>query len=281
MRPKRIDWMPRVMRKFLVFPLLLLFLPLLAAAQGFDHEHKAWNLLLAKHVRWLPGGHASQVDYKGFAADRAALTAYSKSLSAVTPAEFGAWSKPQQLAFLINAYNVFTIEKVLQRYPNLKSIRDFGKVFGNPWKDEFFTLLGAPRSLDYIEHEVIRAPGRYNEPRIHVAVVCASIGCPALRPDAYTAAMLDQQLEDSIVRFMGDRTRNRYNAAARTAEISRVFDWYAKDFEQGHQGFGSVQDVLVRYAEQLADGAADRQVLKSKQAAVRFLEYDWALNDAH
>ncbi|HEU0199843.1 MAG TPA: DUF547 domain-containing protein [Burkholderiaceae bacterium] len=260
--------------------LLLLFSPLLAAAQAFDHGHKAWTALLAQHVRWLPGGHASQVDYKGFARDRAALTAYTRSLSAVTQNDFASWSKPQQLAFLINAYNAFTIEKVLQRYPNLESIRDFGKVFGNPWKDAFFTLLGAPRSLDDIEHGMIRAPGRFDEPRIHVAVVCASIGCPALRPEAYTAATLDAQLEDSMVRFMGDRTRNRYNPADKTAEISRIFDWYAKDFEQGHQGFGSVQqDVLARYAEQLANNSTDRRVLENKQAAIRFLEYDWALND--
>jgi hypothetical protein len=269
-------------RLLLVCILSLALSPLAAASAGttgFDHQHAAWGALLSKHVRWLPDGKASQVDYRGYARDHARLTAYLSTLSAVTSQEFSTWSKPQQLAFLINAYNAYTIEKVLQRYPNLKSIRDFGRFIGNPWKDKFFTLLGEPRSLDDIEHGMIRAPGRYNEPRIHVAVVCASIGCPALRPDPYTAEQLEQQLEDSMRRFLSDRSRNRYNAQEHAVELSRVFDWYGADFEQDHQGFGSVQDVVAKYADLLADLPADRDALRAKRATLRFLDYDWALND--
>ncbi len=115
------------------------------------------------------------------------LTAYLQSLSAVTPAQYAGWSKPQQYAFLANAYNAFTIEKILTRYPNLKSIRDFGTVIGNPWKDRFFTLLGKPQHLDGIEHETMRAPGAFDDPRVHVAVNCASVGCPMLSNRAFDA----------------------------------------------------------------------------------------------
>ena len=120
------------------------------------------------------------MNYKALAEDRAALTAYLQSLSAVTPAQYASWSKPEQYAFLANAYNAFTIEKILTRYPDLKSIRDFGTVIGNPWKDRFFTLLGKPQHLDGIEHETMRAPGVFDDPRVHVAVNCASVGCPML-----------------------------------------------------------------------------------------------------
>ena len=127
------------------------------AQARFDHAHAAWDALL-KHVRLISGGNASQVDYRGFAANRALLADYLNALSAVTPAEYAAWSKSQQFAFLANAYDAFTVEKILTRYPNLESIRDFGGIFGNPWKDEFFTLLGARRSLDWIEHDTNAAP---------------------------------------------------------------------------------------------------------------------------
>jgi hypothetical protein len=249
------------------------------AADGFDHAHAAWDTLLKKHVRLISGGNASQVDYRGFAADRAALGDYLKRLSAVTPAQYANWSKAQQYAFLANAYNAFTIEKVLTRYPNLKSIRDFGRVFGNPWRDEFFTLLGAKRHLDWIEHEMMRAPGVFDDPRVHVAVNCASIGCPMLGRDALVAERLDAQLDDLFRRFMGDRTRNRYNAAQQAVELSPLFDWYRKDFEQGHKGFASLHDVVARYADQLADSAEDRARLRAKTVPIRFLDYDWSLND--
>jgi len=201
-----------------------LLAPITGAAQGFDHAHKAWDALLKKNVVVLEGGKASQVRYAEFAKDRPALKAYLDSLSKVSEAEFNAWPKGERMAFLINAYNAFTVEKILTRYPNLKSIRDFGTVFGNPWKDRFFTLLGHESYLDQVEHEMLRTPGAYNEPRVHYAVNCASIGCPMLREEAYTADKLDRQLEEQAVRFLSDRSRNRY--AAGKLEVSKIFDWF-------------------------------------------------------
>ena len=250
------------------------------ALAALDHSHKAWEDLLRKHVTYVENGNASRVSYAGFAKDRAALKQVLDSYSAVTKAEFDAWPKPQQQAFLINAYNAFTVEKILTRYPNLKSIRDFGNIFGNPWKDKFFTLLGQSSYLDFIEHEVLRKDGAYDDPRVHVAVVCASIGCPMLRNEAFVAEKLEAQLEDGMRRFMGDRTRNRYNAAAGKLEISKIFDWYGKDFEKGHKGYTSVKQSLSRYADQLADKAEDRAAVRAQKAEVAFLDYDWALNDS-
>jgi hypothetical protein len=251
-----------------------------APAADFDPTHAAWTTLLERHVRWIDAGHASRVDYAGLAGDRAALRAYLDTLTAVPRAAFDRYSRSQRLAFLINAYNAFTVEKVLSRYPDLRSIRDFGRVFGNPWKDRFFTLLGLPRTLDEIEHELIRAPGAFDEPRIHVALNCASIGCPALRPQAYQAEALESQFEDAMRRFMGDRSRNRYDPQSGSAQLSAVFDWYGVDFTKGHGGFSSLQDLLSRYAELLADAPADRQRLRGGGVPIRFLPYDWNLNDS-
>jgi hypothetical protein len=259
----------------LVALLLLAALPALA----FDHTHKAWDDLLKKHVTYVENGNASRVSYAGFAKDRAALKQVLESYSAVPKSEFDGWSKPQQQAFLINAYNAFTVEKILTRYPNIKSIRDFGSVFGNPWKDKFFTLFGQPSYLDYIEHEVLRKEGVYDDPRVHVAVVCASVGCPMLRNEAFVPERLEAQLEDAMRRFMSDRTRNRYNAASGKLEASKIFDWYGKDFDKGHKGYSSVKQTLSRYAEQLADKPEDRAAVRAQKPEVAFLDYDWGLND--
>jgi hypothetical protein len=251
-----------------------------APALAFDATYKDWDALLHRHVKVLPGGNASRVDYAAFARERAALKAVLDQMQSVPRAQFDAWSKPEQEAFLINAYNAFTIEKVLTRYPDLRSIRDFGTFFGNPWKDRFFRLFGEEASLDDIEHGMLRRDGAYDEPRIHFAVVCASIGCPMLRDEAFVATRLDAQLEDGMRRFLSDRTRNRYDPASGKLEVSRIFDWYGKDFARGHRGFTSVRATLARYADLLADSPEARARVREQKAGVEFLEYDWALNDA-
>lgn len=252
-------------------------LPMGAHAQAaFDHSYAAWDALLRKHVRWLPDGKQSRANYKGFAADRAALKTVLDTMSAVPRATFDGWSRPQQMAFLINAYNAFTVELILTKYPDLKSIKDLGSFLQSPWKKKFFSLLGEERHLDWIEHEQLRP--RYHEPRVHAAVNCASIGCPALRDEAFTAAKLEAQLEDGMRRFMADRTRNRVKGDK--VEVSSIFKWFREDFEKGDGGFRQVEDVFAKYADQLSDVPAEQAGLKAKSLAVSHLDYDWSLNDA-
>jgi len=251
---------------------------------SFDHSHAAWAALLAKQVKIAKDGTSSRVDYRAFAADRTALGAYLSALTAVSEADYAGWTKPQQYAFLGNAYNAFTVEKILTRFPKLASIRDFGRIVDNPWKDRFFTLLGKRQHLDGIEHETMRARASFAEPRVHVAVNCASIGCPMLGNEALVADRLDQQLERLMVAFMSDRSRNQYNAQSKTLELSMIFDWYGDDFRDGGRSFlgyprfSSVQEVGARYAELLADAPADRSALRAMTVPIRFLEYDWRLN---
>ena len=239
------------------------------SAIALDHSHAAWDGLLKKHVVVLDGGKASRLRYAGMAADHAALKAYLKEISSVKEAEFARWPREQQMAFLINAYNAFTVEKVLTRYPDLRSIWDFGKLFGNPFKDRFFVLLEKSSSLDGIEHETLRK--RYRDPRVHYALNCASVGCPMLREEAYVGARLERQLEEQAARFLSDRARNRL--AGGRLEVSRIFDWYQEDFEPRATYF-------ARYAKALADDAAGQALVASGQVPLVFLDYDWTLNDA-
>ncbi len=251
-----------------------------AQAPTFDHSHTAWTSLLRKHVRLLRGGQSTQVAYAGFAADRTALKAYLDSLSAVGTITFAGWPKAERQAFLINAYNAFTVELILTRYPQLKSIKDLGSLLSSPWKPKWIPMLGAKFSLDDLEHAMLRKRGEYDDPRVHFAVNCASIGCPALREEAFVAARLDAQLDEQTLRFMSDRTRNRFNAPRGRLELSKIFDWYGEDFRLGHRGIASLPAFAARYAEQLADTPADRERIRGGAVDIAFTDYDWALNDA-
>jgi hypothetical protein len=260
------------MRRCLTF-LLALLLSCAAGAQ-IDPAYPVWDGLLKKHVRWLPDGKQSRVDYAGFKTDRSALKTVLDGLTAVSKAEFEAMDRAHQMAFLINAYNAFTVELILTRYPDLKSIKDLGSLFSSPWKKEFFSLLGDKRHLDWIEHEQLRP--RYHEPRVHAAVNCASIGCPALRPEAFTAARLEAQLEDGMQRFLGDRTRNRVRDGR--LEVSAIFKWFREDFEGGHGGLQRVEDLFARYAVQLSDDPAQQAQLRARALPIDHLDYEWSLN---
>jgi hypothetical protein len=243
------------------------FLAAPAFSQNFDHAHKAWDGLLKRHVVVLDAGSASQLRYAGMAQDRATLKSYLDGLSAVGEGEFKGWTRPQQMAFLINAYNAFAVEKILTRYPEIRSIWDFGKLVGNPFKDQFFSLLGRKASLDWIEHDTLRP--RYRDARVHYALNCASVGCPMLREEAYVAARLAGQLEEQARRFLADRSRNRFRDGR--LEVSSIFDWYKGDFEPRERYF-------ARYAALLSDDPQAREIIASGNAALSFLEYDWSLN---
>jgi hypothetical protein len=267
--------------------LLAATLALGTAAHAFDHSHAAWDALVKRHVKLVDGGKASQVRYADFARDRAALKAYLAEVSRVGEAEFGGWPKAQQMAFLINAYNAWTVELILTKYPDLKSIRDLGNiVFNSPWKKKFFTLFGRESYLDQVEHEILRKPGAYDEPRVHYAVNCASVGCPMLREEAFVAARLDAQLEEQARRFLSDRTRNRFNPRTGKLEVSEIFKWFKEDWTSGYRGIGgagpvaSREQYFARYADLLADSPADRRLVAEGKAPIAHLDYDWSLNDA-
>lgn len=250
------------------------------AAHAFDHA--PWDGLLKRHVSSTSDGQSTQVDYVGFKLERGALKQYLASTSNVSRADFDAWSASEQLAFLINAYNAWTVELVLTGYPGIDSIKDLGSFFQSPWKKSFIPLLGERRSLDDIEHGLIRGSERYNDPRIHFAVNCASIGCPALRAEAYVGSRLDAQLDDATQRFLQDKSRNRVSDGR--IKVSSIFKWYRQDFEQGWRGAHSLGAFLALYRAPLGLNATLAADLASGAAAskvgIDFLDYDWRLNAA-
>lgn len=232
--------------------------------------------MLKANVQLIDGGQATQLDYGAMAQQRAPLNAYLQRLTAVSRAEFDRWPQAEQLAFLINAYNAWTVELILRAWPDIASIKEQGSLFRSPWSKAFIPLLGETRSLDNIEHELIRGSGRYQEPRVHFAVNCASIGCPALRAEAYRGGQLDVQLEAQTRLFLADRSRNRVRDGE--LQLSAIFDWYGEDFAAGWQGTDSLAQFLGLYADALGLSAAEQQQLLAGQLDVEFLDYDWRLN---
>ena len=268
---------------FLIAAIAIIIPATAVFAQSFDHNYINFDAQLKKHVKWLPDGKQSRVNYKGLASERAELTKTLEAFSAVTPAQFATFTKEQQMAFLINAYNAFTLELILTKYPDVKSIKDLGSTFSSPWKKTFFKLLGEERNLDWIEHDKLRPTGKnivnggYQDPRIHVAIVCASIGCPALPPEAFNASKLDAQLESGMLKFVGDKTRNRFEGGK--LQVSSIFKWFKDDFEKGFKGFSKVEDVFAKYADSLSSDAAAQVQIRAKTVSISHLDYDWSLND--
>lgn len=274
--------------KGLLLTLLLCIATRTAAAILFDHA--TWDGLLREHVRMINQNKASQVDYSGFALNHGQLQKYLSQLSAVKDSDFSDWDKSEQLAFLINAYNAFTVEMILRSYSSIATLRAYAPVtidwrsrlismMKNQRKLEFISLLGKFLSLNDIEDEMIRKPGNYNEPRIHFALNRASIGYPALLNRAYTGMELEQQLEAATRAFLSDRSRNRVNEEAERLEVSEIFDWYREDFERGWREWPSLAQFFAYYRDSLADTPRARELLASGNGEIQFLEFNWLLNE--
>ena len=242
------------------------------ATAGFDHNHAVWTDLLKKNVVASAGGKSSLVDYGSIKKDRATLQAYLKRLSGVSEPEFQNFSRDEQLAFLINAYNAFIIDLVVESYP-ITSIKRLGIPFVGPWKKSFIPLLGKNMSPDDLEHGLIRK--EYKESRIHFGVNCASISCPPLRAEAFVAERLYAQLDEQAKLFFMNDKENRFDAKSKTLTLNPILDWFDEDFTtSGPEGHVS---YVAKYHSELA--RALDQGLKAGQISVKFGDYDWNLND--
>jgi hypothetical protein len=260
----------KIVKGLLVNGLFLLFLLSGASASAADFQHQQWDQLLKKHVVNIQQGRATQVNYIGMKQDRVQLKQYLAALGKVSDVTFQGWSTSQRLAFLINAYNAWTVELILTEYPDIESIKDLGSLFSSPWKKDFIPLLGKTRSLDNIEQDLIR--GNFKEPRIHFALNCASIGCPALRAEAYQSDLLEAQLSDAINLFLSDNSRNRVQG--NELQISKIFKWYQDDFEQQQ----TLAQFLVKHGKALKLTKQQQQALLSGDIDIEYLDYNWSLN---
>ncbi len=228
-------------------------------SEGPSFDHSEFDALLGKHV-----DADGWVDYAGLRKDVASLNSY---IASVGNAPFAKLGRDEKLSLLINAYNAFTLRLILDHYP-VKSIKNIPRA--KRWADKRWRLGPMTLSLDQIEHEQIRP--KFAEPRIHFALVCAAIGCPKLRSEAYQAERIEEQLEDQT-RYVHSHDRwFRYQPGANDVRLTKLYDWYGSDFEKVA---GSVLDFAARYSAQL-----ETAIDKGTRTRIKWLDYDWTLNDA-
>lgn len=221
-------------------------------------DHSAFEELLKRHV-----DADGWVNYEGLKTDAGQLDGYIQALG---KAPFDTFGRDQKLAFLINAYNAFTLRLILDHYP-IESIKDIPGA--KRWKDKRWSLAGKIVSIDDIEHKEIRP--KFREPRIHFALVCAAVGCPKLRNEAYHADRLERQLDDQT-RYVHTHDRwFRFGPDGNVVHLTELYDWYGGDFKQVA---GSVLAFAARYSPPLKEAIDSKRKLKTK-----WLGYDWKLND--
>lgn len=264
--------MKRILNGYAMLALCLCLLAPMLMAPGIasaaecstiDHEHGAWNALLQ---RWVSDG---RVDYAALQREgRAPLKAYLKELSATCATDYEKWSREQRLAFWINVYNAFTVQLIIDHYP-ISSIRSIGWLPGAAFRRGFIPMPGLKEaiiSLNDIEHGTLRTD--FREPRIHFALVCASLGCPTLGNTPVRASDLNRQLDEQARSFLRDTSKNRFDPATNTLHLSPIFDWFRADFEVVA---GSVPAYVARY---LDDPRISRPGVR-----IEYTKYDWSLND--
>jgi len=216
------------------------------------------------------------VDYPSLQANPEALLQFNESMSQVSPSTFEAWSREEQMAFLINAYNALTLQSIIDQNPLKESIRDIPGV----WRVRRFMVAGQSKTIDDIEHGTLRPI--YQDPRIHAAINCAAISCPVLRAEPYTAAQLNAQLDDQVQRWLTSPEGIQIDRAANTVAISEIFNWFGEDWlanyqtEEGFTGDDKQRATLNFISQQLDPETAD--YLYQGTYTLSYLTYDWSLN---
>lgn len=244
---------------------LAAMMPLLVAP-GDKGLHAPLTELLGAHVE------RGSVDYAGLKEHEQALDAYLAALSRVDPEKL---ERDEKLAFWINAYNSFTLKLMLDHLPDIESIKDIPS--RKRWDAKRWRVHGATYSLEQIEHEILRP---MDEPRIHFAIVCASLSCPDLAPQAYLAETLDEQLTKATKRFLADKTKGlSFGSEAgwlygtnHVLRLSKIFSWFKQDFVKSA---GSVLNFVRNYAPDDALAFIEKH---RSDLDVESLDYDWSLN---
>lgn len=254
------------------------------ASPVWAFDHVAWDRVLKDYAG------AGFVDYAKLKAEPSALAAYLDSLGSVKEADYAAWSRDGKIAFWINAYNALTLKAIIDHYPikaswlgSVRYPKNSIRQIPGVWDKLKFNVMGRQVTLDAIEHRILRK--EFAEPRVHMALVCASIGCPPLRSEAFTGAALDSQLDDQSRRFLKSADKFRIDRDPGNIYLSPIFQWFGGDFTQAYapsSGFGghsAEESASLNFISRYL-GDADRRFLADGKFRIKYLDYDWSLNES-
>lgn len=239
--------------------ILLLCLVFASPYSLANFDWSSYTALLEEHVKTAEkaGIIGNLVDYQGIAQD----TRYQQLIEKIAVFNAENLTDNEKLAFYINAYNLLTIKLVIDHKPK-NSIRDIGSWFNPVWQKPAGVINGKIISLDTIEHKILR---NLNEPRIHFAIVCASLSCPDLRTEAYQATKLNQQLDEQAKQFINNDQKG-LKIDGKNIYISKIFDWFSEDFSTND----SEQEVLKYIAQY--------NIEVGRFSGFKTLDYNWQLN---
>ena len=209
-----------------------------------------------------------QVDYAGLKANRAGLDAFVDQLAALDPATVKTWNTGDRFALWMNAYNALTLKAVIDHYP-VESIKDIGSVIKSVWDKLEFNVMGRTLTLNNIEHDVLRK--EFGDARLHMAINCASIGCPPLGNEPLMADRLDEQFNALTRQFLADPTKFKIDRKKSVVHLSSIFKWFGGDFDKEE---GGVINFVAKHLDE-----ADRAYLMKGNFKTKYLDYDWNLNE--
>lgn len=232
-------------------------------AAAFDFSD--WDALVKKYVaaKTIDGVRLNAVNYQELKND-ADFKALAQRLESAELSDLK--TREDKLTFWINVYNILAAKMITDHHP-VDSIKDVGSIFKSVWKRDAGVVAGEQRTLNDVEHEILRKMG---EPRIHVAIVCASVSCPDLRTEAYVAERLDEQLEDQMKLFLDNKEKGLIiDEKKNRVYLSKIFDWFEEDFDS----HGGVLAFVAKYVD-----PKTQALLKKPKLKVSYLDYNWNVN---
>ena len=250
--------------------------------QSFSYDDYA--AVLKDHV-----DDKGMVNYKELKAVPQRLNAFVAAMSKVQPNSYERWNKEEQIVLWLNAYNAFTLKALINNYPIKSSFfrsriypKNSIRQIPGVWSKIKFNVMGRDLTLGHIEHEILRK--KFNEPRIHMAMVCAAMGCPPLLNKPYIAQRLNEQLDERSRRFLSNPAKFRIDRNAGVVYLSPIFKWFKGDFvnkyapDKNISNHGKeVSAVLNFIAGHLEK--PDREYLLAGDFKIKYLKYDWSLNE--
>ena len=248
----------------------------------FNYEDYAY--ILGKFV-----DNAGMVDYKKLKKNHRKLDIFVLDLKDLDKHIYETWDSNSKIAFWINAYNALTLKVVIDHYPIKSSLfksqlypKNSIKQIPGAWDRIFFRVMGKKMSLNRIEHKILRK--EFNEPRIHMALVCAAKGCPPLYNKPYTGKKLHEQLENRAKLFFANIKNFRINRKKRTVFFSSILKWFAKDFARKEKKIPNIkwkmknESATLRFAAKYVE-KENAEFLLNKFTILLYQKYDWSLNE--
>ncbi len=258
---------------------------ILAAEQGQESfSYKNYATVLKDYV-----DDTGMVNYKQLKAHREKLDTFVTTMSKLDPSSYNRWREKEKIAFWLNTYNALTLKVIIDNYPIKPSFfrsriypKNSIRQIPGVWDKMTFNVMGKDLTLEHIEHNVLRK--KFDEPRIHVAMVCAALSCPPLLNEPYEGRKLDEQLNNRARRFLGNPDKFKINRENRRVYLSPILKWFADDFvnkygTEEHIGKQSKKtSAILNFTADYLE-KSDKDYILAGEFKIKYLKYDWSLNE--